>query len=296
MQPEHLFRRCSVFAKQGLIQFIAFNICWSAAVSELEAQQPSSALSPAKDVIDPEFKLSPFSAELQRAGWTAYRNATPESLAALRDDDPLLRELYVKYGFNKVEIGPNDIALKADMRRREKLAASFIVEAFKHPDSINLRGRILQGVLYYPLGAWNKLLPLARQWYAQRKEIPVGNPTGIDSDRYTIARFLCYAGEPEDEAIIRDILGKEAMLYEEMRSYLARMEKLKQTKTSPAEVQMGPVQQGNNTPHKPTTPPTQQPDSTSNLTISAALIIATVALLGLFLFKRICKKRSILDR
>lgn len=290
MQLEHLFRRCSVYAKPGFIRLIAFNLCWFAAFSELEAQQPSLALSPAKDVIDPEFKLLPFSAERAQAAWTAYRNATPESLAALSDDDPLLRELYVNYGFNKLEIGPNDIALKADMRRREKLAASFLVEAFKHPDSITLRGRILEGVLYYPLGAWDKLLPLARQWYAQRKEIPVGNPTGIDSDRYTIARFLCYAGEPEDEAIIRDILGEEAMLYEEMRSYLARMEKLKQAKASPAERQIGSVQQGENTPRTPTTPPTPQPDSTSNLTSPTVLIIATVALLGLFLYKRIYRK------
>ena len=75
---------------------------------------------------------TPIPSERRLAAEHAYKNATPESLALIKGDSTLLRDIYAIYGLNWRANSASQIAFKTDMQRRGNAVVSVLVDLFKN--------------------------------------------------------------------------------------------------------------------------------------------------------------------
>jgi len=165
--------------------------------------------------------FSPIADKLHFKAMQVAFNATPESLAAMSDDDPLLKIIYCEHGLNNLEEGPYHNALVADMKRRGEVTVDILVECFKNPYYRDMRGHILHGLLY--VRSWlkpDRFLPLARAWHTQTK-------AWNEDDTFRLVRFLSWAGQPEDEALMRKLTEPDGEINADMKNFLRRIEAIK---------------------------------------------------------------------
>lgn len=174
----------------------------------------------------------PISDKMFYAAQRAALNATPESLAALSDDDPLLKVIYIDHGLNHLEEGPSHIALVADMKRRGNVTIDILTGCFKNPYYSASRSHILHGIQY--LGPWlkpDRFLFLARAWYSQTK---VWN----SDDTLPLVRFLSWAGQPEDEALMRELMGPGGHKSADTDDFFRRIDQIKKLRETEKKAQL----------------------------------------------------------
>ncbi len=223
--------------------------------------------------------VEPISYKLFFEAQQAALNATPESLAALSNDDPLLAIIYLDHGLNHLEEGPHHAALVADMKRRGEVTVDILVQFFKKPNSLTTRSNILHGLRY--LQPWlkpDRILILARAWHSQSK---AWNST----DSLPLIRFLSWAGQPEDEALMRKLLGPEGQNTADMKDFLQHIEAIKkyrqaeqQKKAHVSEVTIAPSAKASGPSH-PTVVVMPHENSSWNLTLAISGACVAVAAL-----------------
>lgn len=190
-------------------------------LSQNATAQPDNLRGVSKDSPRFEFPFTPMPTERHHAAIKAYENATLESLVAIKNDDPLLRDIYSRYALNHLDHRPSYQALLIDMKRRGDAAIDILVDLFKKPNSGSTRGHILGGLHHNLWINHERFLPLARDWYAEIKKVPPGvNYASRNHDRFALMRFFSWAGHTEDEAIMRDLVGPDGGESAEMQDFL----------------------------------------------------------------------------
>ena len=225
----------------------------------------------------------------RQAAAIAYNNATPQSLALIQSSDPLLRDIYALYGLNPLDNSPAQKALTGDMKRRGEAAVSSLIDLFNHPLSEGTRGHLLQGIHHNPWINPDRFLPHARAWYAELKKVPQG--MFYSQRNYVVVeltRFLSWAGHPEDEEIMRDLVGPDGQSGNEMKDFLTRVEQLKKQSSNPHQSAQAPLEKmsvlKSLTPNAKKAATSEEPSTLWS--VIAASIIAAIVLLWLLLKNR----------
>jgi hypothetical protein len=215
MKKDFLFRRALELGVCVLLVFLPFKTLSAQSISSLRDG----------DVGNPPMYIpphTPIPSGRSLAAEYAYKNGTPESLALIKDDSTLLRDIYAIYGLNWRANSTNQIALKTDMQRRGDAAVSVLVDLFKNPDSVSTPSHILT---YLTFNRWidaERFLPLAREWYAEQKKHYVSYQA-----KAALLMFFGWAGHPEDEKIMRDLIGDDEPNGSTMNAFLSRFKSLK---------------------------------------------------------------------
>ena len=212
----------NIKARIGLLTLAGFT-----AASLTHAQQTD--LRGAVKSAPTEYDLYPHkvrSAERHYAAEQAILEATAERMASLRDDDPLLADLYMMRAGRDILGKPNLIAVDNDMKRRGDVTVQILLNEFKEPWSTMSRSYITSLVNDTNWLKPEIFRPLVLKWYQDLKTI--NDPEHRNA---TIAEFIATWGYPEDEPILREILP-DAPNGRTMQQFRARLERIKNGDTT----------------------------------------------------------------
>jgi hypothetical protein len=159
--------------------------------------------------------------ERRQAALQALDNATPQSLTALRDDDPLLPDLYHLRARLLGGSLTYDV-VEADMYRRVDVTIKILTHLFENPIDEYTRSTITHWVTFHSWMKPDVFHPLVLEWYREMKA------SGLTMHSQSIHEFLAFWGYPEDEAVLQELNQYHNSSKEwGMRMFRERLERLK---------------------------------------------------------------------